>query len=417
MKLWLVAVLFAGIGVFIQPIAAPAASDEAVQALLKEVKALRARVTDLEKRLGEAQACALRAEKKSLEAVEMAREFQAHSVKLSRQMETLTPKEAPALMSQLGKRLSIYGNLELEGSWQRYKPKHGQDSTTSDLNLATAEIFFEASINKYVRGVLHFLWEEGKTEPVDLDEGFILVGQTDDMPFYFLGGRIYPAIGLFETYLISDPITQNVFETQDTAGEVGYTISWLNIGAGVFNSKVHESADAPDSTINTYYARVQVQNPEGSLGGLKLRGGVAYINNIASSGTLADEISGQEVKNLVAGWSAMLAAEYGRFAFNAEYITALDDFGAGELGFAGENKARPMAYNLELAFMPFEKWSFAVRYEGSSDLYSLEPERQWGIGASWEFLPDTVLSLEYLRGEYRNDDERDLFTTQLAVGF
>lgn len=417
MKSRLLAALLAGFALFALSAPASAASDEAVQALIKEVQALRSRVSDLEKRLEEAQSCALRAEQESKKASEMIENVRTTSLKVSRQMESLSAVKPPAMESKLGKRLSIYGNLELEGSWERYKPKSGKDSTKSDLNLSTAEVFFEASINKYVRGVLHFLWEEGKTEPVDLDEGFILVGQTDDMPFYFLGGRIYPAVGLFETYLISDPITQNVFETQDTAGEAGYTISWLNIGAGMFNSQVHEASDAPDSNINSYYARVQLENPEGTLGGVKVRGGVAYINNIASSGALADEIAGQEVKDLVGGWSAMLAVEYGQFAFTGEYITAADDFQAGELGFADGQKSRPMAYNLELAYLPSESWIFAVRYEGSNDLFTLEPERQWGVGASWEFMDDTVLSVEYLHGEYNNDDERDLFTTQLAVGF
>ena len=393
-----------------------AASEAQIQELIQELKALKARVAELERKLEAAEARAKRAEAASQEAQKAARQAQSHSVKLSQQVEEVS-RQAPAVLSELGKRITIYGAVEVEGSWQRNKPKHGQTSTSSEITLATGEIFFEAQINRYTRGVLHFLWEQGSTEPVDLDEGFILLGQTEDMPFYFLGGRIYPAVGLFDSYLISDPITKNVFETQASAAEVGWAGSWVNVSAGLFNSDVHESGDDPDSQINTYYARVQLESPEGALGEVTLHAGLAYINNIAASNTLRDEVPDQRLSSLVAGLSAMLAVEYKWLAFTGEYITALDDFKAGELSFADDHTARPKAWNLELAFMPIQDWTVAVRYEGSSDLYSLEPERQWGLGVAWDFLPDTTLSLEYMHGVFKNDDERDLITTQLAVGF
>lgn len=399
------------------PANATAATDAQVEALLAEVRALRDQVTAMESKLTEAQACALRAEAASKKANEMARKLHGRSLKLSRQFETVqTQSKTGGFASDLGKRLSVYGAIELEGSFQRKKPKNGKEVTNSDLSVATAEIFFEATINKYTRGVLHFLWEQGDTDYVDLDEAFIIIGQTEDMPFYFLGGRIYPAIGLFETYLISDPITQNLFEVQATAGEIGWAQDWINFGAGLFNAGVSETSDNPDDLINSYYARVQVHTPEGLLGDVNLRGGIAYINNIAASGTLTDEIPDQQLSSLVGGFSAMVGLEYKWFAFTAEYLTAADEFKAGELGFTSQ-KATPKAWNLEVAFMPLDDWTFAMRYEGSSDMQGLEPERQWGLGASWEFLPDTVFSVEYLQGDYQNEDERNLFTTQLAVGF
>ena len=154
------------------------------------------------------------------------------------------------------------------------------------------------------------------------------------MPFYFLGGLMYPAIGLFETYMVSDPITQNVFETQATAAEVGWAQDWFNVGAGVFNASVHQASDAPDNNLNTFYVRAQFDAPEGALGeDIDLNFGVAYTNNIAG-GNLGDEVVGEELEDMVGGLSVMLNAQYKWVVFNAEYITALDDFQAGELSFA-----------------------------------------------------------------------------------
>ena len=115
-------------------------------------------------------------------------------------------------MSEAGKRLKFYGAVEVEANWEPHEaaPAAGKTRSESDITLATAELFVEAAINKYVTGVMHFLWEEGSTEPVDIDEAFILLGQTDDVPWYLMAGRIYPAVGLFESYFISDPLTQGV---------------------------------------------------------------------------------------------------------------------------------------------------------------------------------------------------------------
>jgi len=397
-------------GLLSLPPAAPAASDAEVQMLLQEIKALKARVIDLEKRLGQVS-------QESQQARELAQKAQAGSIKASRMVEEGIGQKGQGLLSDLGKRVKIYGTLEVEASYQRNKPKSGSDSSESSLNLSTAEIFFEAQFNKYAKGVLHFLWEQGETEPVDLDEGFILLGDTEDLPAYLMAGRIYPAVGLFETNMVSDPVTKNIFETQATAAEVGYNGDWFSLGGGLFNSAVHETGDAPDNNINTYYIQAGLQTPEGALGELSLQLHAAYINNIAGGNFLSDNIEGERVESLVGGWSATLLAEYKWLSFIFEYVGALDDFKAGELGFSGDHQARPSAWYVEAALTPITDWTFALRYESTDDMFNEEPEKQWGATVCWQFLPDTSLSLEYMRGDYQDDSTRDLVTSKLAVAF
>ncbi|MBU1276313.1 MAG: LbtU family siderophore porin [Proteobacteria bacterium] len=388
------------------------AADPTQEAILRELQALKMRVGELENKLQLAQKSAQDAQKAAAEAYATS----GRSLKMSQEVAKTKSQQPEGLLTEAGKRLKVYGAIELEGSYSNRKPNNGKSVTDSDFTLSTAEIFFDATINKYTKGILHLLYEQGDTDPINIDEAFILIGQTDDMPFYFLGGRMYPAIGLFETYMVSDPITKNVFETQATAVEIGWAQDWFNVGAGTYNSSVHQASDSPDNTINTYYVRAQFDAVQDAIAnGLDINAGVAYTNNIAG-GNLGDEVVDDQLKDLVAGLSFMLNVQYKWAVFNAEYITALDDFQAGELSFAS-GKAKPYAYNLELAFMPLDKWTFAVRYEGSGDLGDFEPERQYGFNVSWNLLPDTRLSLEYLRGDYANDDERDLVTTQLAVAF
>ena len=45
------------------------------------------------------------------------------------------------------------------------------------------------------------------------------------------------------------------------------------------------------------------------------------------------------------------------------------------------------------------------------------PEEQYGAVITYSLFENTAIALEYLHGEFENDDERDLLTTQLAVEF
>lgn len=412
MKVLPTKILLLAMGLLLTAPLSAQAAEETQEAILQQLKALQQRVSELEGKLATAQKTAQDARQAAAEA----HATSGRSLKMSQEVAKAKDEQPGGLLSEAGKRLKIYGAVELEGSYLKSRPSQGESITDSDFSLATAEIFLEAAINKYTKGLVHLLYEQGDTDSINVDEAFILIGQTEDMPFYFLGGLMYPAIGLFETYLVSDPITQNVFETQATAAEIGWAQDWFNVGLGVYNATVHKASDEPDSNLNTFYVRAQFDAPEGALGEeVDLNFGVAYTNNIAG-GNLGDEVVDERVQDLVGGLSFMLNAQYKWVVFNAEYITALSDFEAGELSFT-DGAAQPYAYNLELAFLPIEDWTFALRYEGGGDLGDLQPDRQYGLGVSWDFLPDTTLSLEYLRGDFANDDEQDLVTTQLTVAF
>ncbi|RJX29726.1 MAG: LbtU family siderophore porin [Desulfarculus sp.] len=409
--------------------AASLAADPAVAELLKEIKELKARVAGLEKQLAGHQARTEEASQAAAQAQQMAQQAQqeaqlvhktllgteAGSIKASREAET-APRPKEGLVTAAGKKLSVHGHLKVEGVYSRTQPGSGPSQSDSRFQVRTAEIFFTGQINPYLQGVLHFLYEEGFSG-VEMDEAFLLLGRTGDMPFYALAGRIYPAVGLFETYLVTDPVTKQVFETRQAALELGYAGRWLLASLGGYNAGVHEAGDGGDSNLNSFYARADLVTPEGALGGLKLRLGAAYTSNIADSKFLVDQVPGQTLASLVSALSVNASASYGLWAFTGEYIAA-GEFNPGELSFAPAGvRPQPYAFNLELAFMPWDKWTFAVRYEGGGDLYAQQPERAWGGAVTWQFLPDTTLAVEYMRGEFMDGATRDLVTTQIGVAF
>ena len=404
-------------------LAAPAsAADADIQALMRELKALKARVGQLEAKLADAQ-------DKAQKASSLAVKAEARSHKVSQQVQEATK---PGLLSELSKRVSVTGAVEFEASYERFKPSGGDSSSSSGFELATAEVIFEVNIHKYAKGVIHFLWEEGD-DAICLDEGFIILGQTDDMPLYAMVGRMYPAIGVFDSWFISDPITLEAFETQATAIEVGYQHEWFSIGVGGYNGDVHARGDGDDNNVNTFFARLNLTPPAEALGGVGVALGFAYTNNIASNNGLAEAVAGTmelddagalvasgdgTVDSLVGGYSASLLVEYGMFALAAEYITAATSFDRADLTLdAGGKQVQPYAFNIELAVMPIEALALAVRYGGSGDMFDLLPEKQYGVAASYQLFEHVTLAVQYLRSTFSNDDESDLFSGQVAVTF
>ncbi|MFO7802395.1 MAG: LbtU family siderophore porin, partial [Desulfovermiculus sp.] len=317
----------------------------------------------------------------------------------------------------LSDRLSISGLIEAEAGYEDmdYDDPSKQDEDSSDITLATVEMGIDADISKYVSGHVLFLWEEDDTEPVDLDEGYITLDGADKLPMYANIGKLYVPFGYFGTHFISDPLTLELGETRESAVQAGWGNDFFDISAAVFNGDVDESGE--DNHVESYVANAAVSLPQNTLPGLNMSFGGSYISNIADSDGLEGEVSG-DLTDYVPGLGAFLSLSYvERIFLEAEYVGALDNFETGELGFDAGQHLEPRTWNFELAVAPADKWTLAARYEGGDDLGDFLPETQYGGAVSYSLFENTALALEYLHGEFENDDEYDRITTQLAVEF
>lgn len=336
------------------------------------------------------------------------------SRKISRAM------EAPPFITQPEKALEganwkVWGQLQFEASWQKLREAQGKTTHGNHAALSTAEVFGELRPASFVRLYAHLLHEDGDSG-INLDEAFVVLGQSADFPGYLMGGRVYPAVGLFESFMVSDPITKEIFETQATAWEAGWAGEWLRLSLAGYNPTVRR--DGQDAALfETYLLRVQITPPEKALGGLKLSLGGAYTNNVAGSGFLQEQVPGQRLASLAGGLSFSASAEYGPLTLLAEYIRA-DSFTPGELDYAPpDSSPQPWAFNLELSWALAQDWRLTGRYEGGGDLYSEAPQRQGGLCLAWQPWPHLALALEYLRGEYDDGSKLDLVTSQLSLIF
>ena len=260
------------------------------------------------------------------------------------------------------------------------------------------------------------LWEEDDTEPVDIDEAYITLDGEDVLPLYLTAGKMYVPFGNFESHFISDPLTLELGETRESAVRIGFANDWTDVSLSAFNGDIDETDD--DDHIKGFVGNATFNVPENALPGIGFAMGVSYISNIADTDGLEGEMVNGSVKDNVAGFGAFLSASLSdRFFFEAEYMGALDEFEAGELSFDGGRKYQPQTWNVELAMAFSEALTGAVKCEGGDDLGDFLPEIQYGAAVSYGLFDNTSLSFEYLYGEYENDDERDLVTTQLAIEF
>ncbi|MBW2608644.1 MAG: LbtU family siderophore porin, partial [Deltaproteobacteria bacterium] len=241
----------------------------------------------------------------------------------------------------------------------------------------------------------------------------------------------YVPFGNFESHMISDPVTLELGETRESAVVGGFSNDWLDISAGVFNGDIDETGE--DNKINSYVAAAVFTLPENTISGFGLSAGASYISNIGDSNSLQDDItdSGVEtVNDYVAGYSAFISISVlDRFFFNAEYLTAADEFAAGELSFDGGQEFKPSTLYVEFAagelsfdggqeFKPstlyvelavgvIDDLEIAVRYEASDDCGDFLPEKRYGGAVTYGLFENTSLGLEYLHGEFKNNDETD----------
>ncbi len=324
-------------------------------------------------------------------------------------LETQQPgTESGVDSGQISKYVSLHGLLEAEAFYA--KPEGGDEE--SDLSLATAELSIEATLNQNVGGHLTLLYEDGESDAINVDEAVISLSSTRQVygqsPSVHVG-RMYLPFGMFNSYMISDPLTLELGETQDTAALFALEGESWTLKTSVFNGDT--DTDGDNNNIDSWLASLEV------AAGENLSFGASYVSDLAESdnGLVQDAAL---YSSSIAGASAFLSVQCGQFGFEAEYLAALEDFDAG-LVTVGEDLTgqRPEAWNLELAWMPSDKLQLAARYEEAKDFQ--DDVRRYGTTVSYGLYEHVVIALEYLHADAKVavDDPVNLVTAQLALEF
>jgi hypothetical protein len=341
--------------------------------------------------------------------------------------------DAKGLSSELSswsERISLSGLLEVEGVYEDVDFDAAGSEDASDLVLATVELGIDAELSEHVSGHVLLLWEEDDTEPIDVDEAFILLDGGNDAPVWVRAGKMYVPFGNFTSNMISDPLTLEIGETNESAVEAGMRMGDFYALAYVFNGDVDEAGD--DNHIDNFGAQVGYALEQDNF---SLDASISYINNLVDSDGWEGELDdlGRELNDYVGGLGMHVVVEAGAFNIIGEYILALDD-PEYVVGTSVEERDAIEVWNLEVgyAFTLFNQAALVgVAYQGSNNGDSFMPagyanadedldfipQDRYMLTIGAEILPYTSLALEYLHDEYEDDDSADIVTAQLVLEF
>lgn len=288
--------------------------------------------------------------------------------------------------------IEIGGLLEVEAT-------SGED--TSDIAVATAELGFSGQVNDKVSGEVVLLHEAGEPDPIVVDIATVTLGFSDSLSL--TAGQSYAPFGVFDSHMISEPLTLELAETGATLLQADYTTGPLTASLYTFNG-----ANASDEEIDNW--GVNLAYAAESFGVT-----VGYIANIGDS----DGIAAATIDSEVPGMSLSAGAHFGNFSMIAEYVTALQKFqpGDGNADYTLATKAQPSANNMELAYTSGDTTlALSAQRSEQADMLGLS-KRRTSAAISHNYMSNTTLALEYARDEDYADVDSSMVTAQVVVWF
>lgn len=327
--------------------------------------------------------------------------------------------------------IEISGLVEAEASiTDRF-----DNQRASDLTLATMELGIDAAIYEdWITAHLLALHEDDDTEPWEIDEGIITIGNVNYYPWYMAAGRMVVSFGNFASHMISDPLTLEIGETREAALQLGVDYAGFYGSVFTFNG---ETNTGDDDEIEHFGINLGISK---DFDRLSLDIGLGYMNNNADSDTIQDYLAGatgsQLIANNIAVWGAYGIVHFDHFTAIGEYLSDSDRFASAELPFNGHG-AKLEAWNLEIGYhfeFSKKKSTLAIGYQGTNQALSLSlPKNRFLTTLSVGIADKTTLSLEWAHDwDYDTSDtgidaegnpvqgtgnNADTITAQLAVEF
>lgn len=322
-----------------------------------------------------------------------------------------------------------FGLLIEAGVVDRDQNANGEDE--NDVSLTTVSLSIEAIVNRWVIGETNFLYEDPGFSDTDanlnVEEGFITIGNMDEFPFFAKVGKFYVPYGAVLTHFPNDPlmdvpVTLAFGEINEKALLAGFEKWGLSLSAYVFNGSVEKTADDADAIdsfgIDANYTYESEPNE------LTLQVGASYLSNLADTDGISGVVPGT-LERLVDGWAAYLSSSWGKFFLDAEYMGALDEFRVAELADENGMEAEPSVWNIEFG-LNHDWWrnlEVVFKIAGSDEAENLSiPETRFGVVLNQEIFDNTIWSAGYLNDDFEKDifdnsteDQRSTLFTQIAI--
>ena len=292
---------------------------------------------------------------------------------------------------------------------------------TDDLYLGTIEITISAKLQEWLSSNVVVAWEDHfkkDTKPsLILDEAAPTIAPSKSPIYAVIGKRTQP-FGLFESHLISDPITQELYEIDAVGITLGIVLDAIDMDLSVTaydDQTIIEALD--DFGANEFRQdRPEIDHRLSFI--INLTVGFEQIGTVFSSSY--DHSPGDDRDNQTLDLG--LSWDHDVVIFDLEYAKALQR----ESGEDGEENLES-AWSTSITVVPFDVLELSARYERFYDDRTGQQdeimESRYSAGVNLMLTDEVTLSMEYRQTQYEREAEsqaahrqNDVFA-ELAVEF
>ncbi|MCX7118103.1 MAG: LbtU family siderophore porin [Legionellales bacterium] len=291
---------------------------------------------------------------------------------------------------------------------------------SGDLSLGTSELDIAAILNKNVEAYMSLAFDSAppgtggqrlSNSSIDLNMGFVNIGNLDKTPLYFTGGQLFVPFGRFSSAMVSAPLTMILARTKSRPFILGYK-SQKDSGpfAAVYGFRSDTTlGSCASGGVNAGYMFVS-EHATAEVGASIISGiddadGLQFSGS--SSGTTFGGFSsitnGSEAVRKIPAAGVHGSLSIDRYNFTAEWVGTTGRFRTQDLSMNGQG-ARPQAGQLEagVTFIMFKKpSSFTLGYQWSKETLALNmPSQRFAGVFNISIWKDTVESLEYRHDRY-----------------
>lgn len=332
----------------------------------------------------------------------------SHVYAASPQNESVSPSYINS--SDWSRHVEMSGLVEVEAGTT------SQESVTdeNDITVATVEIALTAGINEWTTTEVVLLYEDSGDTALDIDSATLTLANPESN-WSVTAGRTAIPFGVFDTQLISDPLTQEMGEAFENIILFDIESGAVNAGMYFFNGDIQDGGNTTNSfgAFVNYGMTSSVSEFTASLG---------YLNNIGDADGISTAVNdnGGNLAEHVAGIFVALHYSSGLLTLSGEYISASDDFEVNTLASTSE-AASPSAYNLEAAYsftLSGQKTTMAIAFQGTDEAEAIGmAETKKLLGLSMGVMKNMHMGFEVSSEEDYVGEKTDMMTAQLAVEF
>ncbi len=268
----------------------------------------------------------------------------------------------------------LFGGRIQERAYENYTfaGKH-----LKDLYLYKAEIYNEMAINQWLTGFVALAYDSNTNapgvrdpqhlfnDPVFFDRAFITLGNLYESPFYSTSGLFWAPFGVYNTFMLTPPLTRLMSFTKVTGTLAGYMQNGLSVQLYTYkgNTALQDEGNTlvNQMGLNFDYDK-KSENADMNIGG-------GYISNMADANGMQDVKVNNATNKIFTGFGSSWSNEIlehnapgmnlhtklnlGPLNFIGEWNRALRSFAANNLSF-DHHGAKPQAWTVETG------WHFSL---------------------------------------------------------